>query len=55
MHDPWTEKEQQILKKNYPHKTLDELMRLLPNRCDSGIMNKAKRMGFRKSKLYDNR
>ena len=48
MHDPWTEKELQILKKNYPDKTLDELMTLLPNRCDSGIKNKARRLGLQK-------
>lgn len=46
---PWSEKELEILRKNYPKKTISELMRLLPDRCDSGIKNKARRIGLKKN------
>ena len=48
MHEKWTEKEIKILKKNYPKKTLKELMGMLPNRCYDGIRTKARRLNLNK-------
>ena len=49
MHEKWTESEIQKLKIFYPKRSLSELMEMFPNRCDSGITNKAKRLGLKKS------
>lgn len=48
MHEKWTEKEVEKLKKNYKKKSIDELTKLFPNRCDSGIKNKVRKLGLRK-------
>jgi len=48
MHDKWTEKEIELLKKQYPKKSLSELLKLLPNRCHDGIRTKARRLGLKK-------
>lgn len=44
----WSDKELEILKENYPKKNIDELMILLPDRCDLGIKTKARRLGIKK-------
>ena len=44
----WSENELEILKKNYPNKTLEELLELLPDRCHDGINSKARRIGLKK-------
>ena len=48
--DKWTIPELEILENNYPIKTKEELSKLLPNRCDSGIRMKAIRIGLKKKK-----
>tara|TARA_B100000315_G_C14187172_1_gene411653 strand:+ start:434 stop:586 length:153 start_codon:yes stop_codon:yes gene_type:complete len=50
MHGGWTEKEIKTLRKNYPKKSLQELMDLIPNRCYDGIRTKARRLGLTKNK-----
>lgn len=48
MHEKWTEKEIEVLKKNYKKKPLKEIQKMLPNRCDSGIRMKARRLKLNK-------
>jgi hypothetical protein len=48
MHGKWTEEEIKKLKKNYPKKSLQELMKLIPNRCYDGIRTKARRLRLEK-------
>lgn len=48
MHNKWTEKEIETLKKNYKKKSLNELMELIPNRCYDGIRTKARRLKLKK-------
>ena len=48
MHEKWTKNEIQTLKKNYKKKNLQELMKLLPERCYDGIRTKVKRLRLKK-------
>jgi hypothetical protein len=48
MHEKWTSREITLLKKQYPKKSLKELMKLLPGRCYDGIRTKARRLGLKK-------
>ena len=48
MHEKWTKDEIKRLKKDYPRKSLKELMKLFPNRCYDGIRTKARRLKLKK-------
>jgi len=49
MHEKWSDREIKLLKQNYPKKSKEELMKMLPDRCADGIRMKAKRLGLKKS------
>ena len=49
MHEKWTDREVKLLKENYNKKTNGEMMKVLPNRCSSGIQMKAKRLKLMKT------
>ncbi len=46
--DRWNTTEINILVENYSIKNLEELLKLLPNRCHDGIRVKARRLGLKK-------
>ena len=48
----WSKKEEELLKKNYPDHTLDELLELLPNKTALAIEKKAYRLRLKKSPLF---
>lgn len=45
---PWTAQERKILLQHYETSTRDEMLKLLPGRCDEIIRRKASRAGLRK-------
>ena len=49
-HNTWTIPELELLEKNYPVKTKEELRELFPGRWDDSIRMKAIRLGLKKKK-----
>lgn len=48
----WTKDEEELLKKVYPIKTIEQLCEIFPNKTDKQINKKAKNLKLKKDKLF---